>query len=703
MKSERSTKAKPRLRFLGLTLVFAAVLLYGTMGVALAAVSGTDVEYTLDANFDQGALLNVNHNAPNNDQLQLNVTTKPFPFINIAASARGTVVRIDVNSGNVLGEYLTAPDGMGRNPSRTTVDQFGNVWVANRDEYGWSGGQQKGSVTRIGLVIGGTRVDADGTPNPTGQYLKPPFEYNTCVDRDGDGLIKTSLGLGNVLAWTNAGGANTDGGVSTAEDEAIINYTRVTGTGTRTLAIDANNDLWVGGYGDLDHEKLSGVTGMPIIGTQFNLGLGGYGGLIDRNGILWSARSPILRFDPITMTGAGIYTVPGAYGLGIDPNTGHIWVSELGGTNQVYEINPADGSVINSYPLPFWGAQGLAVDGNSHVWVAEIFGDEVAHYAPDPANPGKHLLVGQVTGFGGTTGVAVDANGKIWAAEINSNSGSRIDPNAGPVGAGGYTVGKIDLNVPIGFGAGPYNYSDMTGFVAIGATSPQGTWTVVQDSGAQGTDWGTITWNTEPQGSEPSGTSIIVEARAADTQAGLSSQPFVPVSNGVPFTLKGQFIEIQTTLKAAPDGTSPVLSNLRVKAQEVLTLEGRMTGGGSIGDSSAKHGFTLNCDISQPSNNLEVNWDKGNKFHLTTLKSSKCYDDPDIGEKPPVAGFDTYVGSGTGRYNGIAGATAEWTFTDAGEPGKKDFAKIVIKDANGNVVLSVSGNLNSGNHQAHKQ
>ena len=27
----------------------------------------------------------------------------------------------------------------------------------------------------------------------------PPFDYNTCVDRDGDGLIKTSMGLANVL------------------------------------------------------------------------------------------------------------------------------------------------------------------------------------------------------------------------------------------------------------------------------------------------------------------------------------------------------------------------------------------------------------------------------------------------------------------------------------------------------------------------
>ena len=141
---------------------------------------------------------------------------------------------------------------------------------------------------------------------------------------------------------------------------------------------------------------------------------------------------------------------------------------------------------------------------------------------------------------------------------------------------------------------------------------------------------------------------------------------------------------------------------------------GRMTGGGSIltpavtsgsgknNSMRVTHGFELHCDVSQLPNNLEVNWDKGNKFHLDSLTTVSCTDDPTIVPNPPDAGFDTYVGTGTGSYNGVSGATAEWTFTDAGEPGKNDFAKIVIKDKNNVVVLSVSGYLNSGNQQAHK-
>lgn len=132
--------------------------------------------------------------------------------------------------------------------------------------------------------------------------------------------------------------------------------------------------------------------------------------------------------------------------------------------------------------------------------------------------------------------------------------------------------------------------------------------------------------------------------------------------------------------------------------------EGRMTGGGSVfmkDGTRVTHGFELHCDIAQGPNNLEVNWGKGNKFHLENLKSASCSDDQNITPNPPPAGFDTYIGKGTGRYNGISGATIEFTFTDAGEPGKNDVAKMTIKDASGNVVLAVVGKLQSGNHQAH--
>jgi hypothetical protein len=268
------------------------------------------------------------------DELQLAPgTSEMFPFVNIAASIRGTLIRIDVRTGEVLGEYNTAPANMGHSPSRTTVDLLGNVWVANRFEQ--SG--DKGSVTRIGVAVGGTRgrkVDQDGhdwvkdvstgpwsfVPDPGGQYLQGPFKYSTAVDRDGDGLIRTSRGLGHVLDWTNDDGQgnhpDSDGGVETAEDELILNYTRTVGSGTRTVAVDRNNDIWVGGHFDRDHEKISGETGSPVPGTEFNFGAGGYGGLVDGKGVLWSARSGtgLLRFDPALAVTSEVPPISSAIG-----------------------------------------------------------------------------------------------------------------------------------------------------------------------------------------------------------------------------------------------------------------------------------------------------------------------------------------------------------------------------------------------------
>lgn len=134
--------------------------------------------------------------------------------------------------------------------------------------------------------------------------------------------------------------------------------------------------------------------------------------------------------------------------------------------------------------------------------------------------------------------------------------------------------------------------------------------------------------------------------------------------------------------------------------------EGRMTGGGSVftvNGMRVTHGFELHCDASQGPNHLEVNWGGGNNFHLENLTSAFCSDDLTISPKPPAADFDTYQGSGTGLYNGVSGATAKWTFTDAGEPGKNDMMKLTITDGSGNTVLAVSNSLNNGNHQAHQE
>jgi|GEM_PF-1360182 len=536
--------------------------------------AGCTRTFTSDEDFNEGLLLSVNTSV--SGSLRLDQPGQPLPFVYVPCSARGTVVRINVTTGEIVGEYSTAPNGMGKNPSRTTVDKDGNVWVSNRDESGSVNGISKGSVVRVGLVIGGTRCDADGSDNPSGQYLRPPFIFNTCIDRDGDGLIKTSRGLGNILSWTNADGADTFGGVSTADDEAITVYTRTYATGARTLAVDEFGDIWVGGSSNRYHEKLSGQTGQSFYPgdprSLMNIGVGGYGGLIDGYGVLWSTGSPnnpTLRFDtngepfPAAVGISGL----GDYGIGVDPNTGEIWVTQYTG-NRIFKLTPA-GELIGSYAHGNNVGMGLAVDAYQNVWIAHGgSASSIGHLKTDGTYVGNVPLPGN-----GPIGVAIDKDGKVWTACINTNNAVRIDPNAGGTGGGGNTIGAVDMNIDLGGGAGPYTYSDMTGFVVINATVPSGSWTVLHDGQVAGRKWGKITWNAET----PDMTGVRVEARASDDALALALLPFVEVGNGEEFCcagVTGRYVEIRTTLfRGITVNETPVLYDLTIECCEIYPNE----------------------------------------------------------------------------------------------------------------------------------
>ncbi len=525
-------------------LVFAAVLAWtvlpGIPGAGAVPPVGNPATYTLDTHFDEGTLVNVNHDAPNQDQLQLDSQATPFNFIWVAVSSQGTIVKIDTTTGAVLGEYNTAPQGMGLNPSRTTVDNNGNVWVANRAE--------SGNVAQDAIAPGIPPVN-----QPMGSIMRVGLEENgQCVDRNTNGVIDTSTGLGDVKAWSNAGGADTLGGVSTADDECIIDYVRITSIGARHLSVDANNDVWASGTGFRNFDLVDGTTG-AIVRHEPGVGFGGYGGLIDGNGVIWSA-APMLRWDTALSPIAGNFTGYGhdSYGLCID-SFGNVWNTALFG-NTIRKFAP-NGTLMGTFSHGSESAQGCVVDGNDHVWVA--------HSLLGPSSTVGHVLndgtyIGNVTVGSGPTGVAVDAAGLVWATNFFGQTVSRIDPTAGPIGADAVTpVGQVNFTT-VDLGGQLYNYSDMTGSTLI-APPTTGTWRVVHDSGLVDAPWRNVSWNSL----EPAGSSITVTVGSSNNPGG----PFPPetVTNGVDLstTLPGRYLEVIVTFDRA-DGfdPSPVLFDI---------------------------------------------------------------------------------------------------------------------------------------------
>lgn len=528
-------------------------------GIILAFLSSTagaefSRTYTRDADFDQGTLVGVNHEAPNNDQLQLDVLTEPFPFLWVPCSARGTIARLDVQTGESLGEYRTAPEGRGLDPSRTSVDLFGNVWVANRAE------SESGSVVKIGLVIGGTRgiknPDGTFTPDPNGGYLQPPFTYSTCVDRDGDGLIRTSTGLGDVLDWPDVtdGAGGSDGLVEDAFDECILVYQRLSGPEPRHVSVDADSDVWVGSYPFMTStfDKLDGNDGSIL--TTITPGCGAYGGLVDKFGVLWStavSQGTVLRYDPSSGASRCI-PVTRAYGLGVD-SQGFLWAS-MWSLGTITKIGPS-GTVVPGFPKPVGGTNCRGVDvtpADDHVWVANSASNTVSRLDND-GNVLKVIPVGVEP-----TGVSVDTNGKVWVANLGSDSIVRIDPAAGSDG-----LGDVDLTVDLGAGAGPYALGNMTrqGFDPYFA--PEGSWNVIAYNFTTNDNWGRVSWNSL----EPAGTGLSARARASDTFSGLAVQPYVDVFNGVSFNLSGRYIQVDVTFTSDPEQTvGPTLYDLTLES-----------------------------------------------------------------------------------------------------------------------------------------
>lgn len=529
---------RPRGVLLAALVVGASVTLGPAVLTATAAPAASRT-YTSDADFDEGTYNNVVHSTPG--QLQLDETVTAFPFIWVALSGRGTIAKIDTSSGAVLGEYSTTSDGDGaHNPSRTTVGNDGSVWAGNRNQ---------SSVIHIGLV-----------------------EAGQCVDRNGNGTIETSSAYGDVLAWPGGSGGAT-APVADAQDECILHYVDTAGSDARHVSVDAAGDIWVGDNGSRAFQKLDGATGAVEV-PAMTMPCGGYGGLVDGNGVLWSAQSgsALLRWDPDAPTLTPGADTPDAnprcipipiYGLAFDSQN-NVWATQYSG-QRIWKVSP-DGNTRQDFNQGNPNAQGVAVDGNDDVWVSSSLGagtNTVAHLRNDGTLVGIVSTAAPGVAMGaGSTGVSVDSAGKIWTANYGSSTATRIDPTAGPAGVDGQPIGQFDLSVDLP-GSSPYNYSDMTGSTLTGRPS-SGSWTTVYDSGIADAEWGSLAWTADTPGTS---TLTFTVASSAD---GVTFGPAETVTGPADLSVAdGRYLRVTATFTRSADDESPVLFDLTVATVDV--------------------------------------------------------------------------------------------------------------------------------------
>jgi Dockerin type I domain/EF hand len=518
---------------------FAALAVSATSALAFAGLAhSASKTYTLDADFDLGVLSGVNHDAPNNNQLQLNKVGTTFPVMWVANAGEDTVSKFDTTANVEIARYRTwfGPAGQagagsgagyphgaysGPAPSRTAVDLQGNAYVLNRFF------ENKKPV----LV----KILAEGF-----------------IDRNGNGVADTS----NSPTAFNMADLNNNGKIDPNEitDERIAWAVEVgsqNGLG-RSLCIGTDGNLWVGMYNAQTYYKISSADGSQIAGPialtpspgKPNAGSWTpYGCLIDKNGTLWSASlGGNLGKIENTASNTGPYPVSSFadsfnYGIGIGNDKVY-----LGSSNRVF--NPATNTFANS-GLTVSGS-GIVVDGAGNIITGSTTVQKVS-------STGAVLWTQPLqAGGSNSVGVQVDSNNDVW--QMGFVTAGRMQKYRGTDGTplGTFPVGNS-----------PYTYSDAAGFAARNSTSPSGTWTVVYDGGAAATPWGKIDWNDVV----PAGGSVQVQARTADTVANLPSQTYQNVSKGAALAVSGRFIQILTRLNANLTNDSPILQDLTVSSK----------------------------------------------------------------------------------------------------------------------------------------
>lgn len=314
------------------------------------------------------------------------------------------------------------------------------------------------------------------------------------------------------------------------------------------------------------------------------------------------------------------------------------------------------------------GATVSSLDCSSGVSCGEALAGSIAVNGVNPVLAGNQAMIFDAACGGGCTGgdddLEVPAQGNVL---IVSEDGDGSDPDDSD------EEGQIiDLDLS-GFGPGTFTIQSL---VVIDVDDEPGGTIEIFDGGPGGT--------------------LVTTVAIPDTGDG--GHTTVAIGD------VGDFIRVNLEGSAAIDDI--------VLESEVIS--GRMTGGGSVfrmeDGVRVTRGFEIHCDPTDLPNNLEVNWPGGNKFHLTSLTTAVCTDDPDIIQDPPPAPFDTFVGTGVGRHNGVDGCTIQFTFVDAGEPAAQpsgpanavDTAEIIISPGGSCTgSLTVSGPITFGNLQAH--
>jgi RHS repeat-associated protein len=547
--------------------------------------------WTRNVDFEQGYLGDVTYDEIG-DALTISSEHRTLPFIDFLyypahLAEYAMVARVDIDSAQVVGNFRAAPM-MGPSQPECSLwngisDPSGDTWFVITREIGAANYPY---AIRYGAVLGGVRGDRIGTAphysfrdNPFGEYLRPPFRYNSCIDRDGDGFLHVSLNGSQVFGWQHPeplDGSYTAAEVlATADDETIkeiVNLDSSLAIASYVAAIDSNQNIWFAGassYQSYSSGNLSSPTPLAdgyllegIINRQNHLWAGGSQEFYDIDLSNSQHQQSIHHFDNPPLTAL-------TKGMAIDRTSTPegIWFITLEDHTKVFKLAP-DGASATGYEHPVTGGQPkfLTIDGSGDIWVviANPTTERDELYRMRNNGGVTNSVVGKVeTGCLTTVdAIGLDWKGRLWLAgggpdDVRKSRVIRVNPAAGPVGTGGVMIGAVEIDQALNLPLWPVvAFKNIAGSEPSLAVPSVGIWRTVHDAGAS-TTWGTLTWTSWEDSAH--GATLAVKARAADTEIALGSTPWQTIlTSGGSFPGTGQFVEIQVTFIKGMNGTTPV-------------------------------------------------------------------------------------------------------------------------------------------------
>lgn len=464
------------------------------------------------------------------------VADDPLSSIWIANSGEATVSRLDTRTGAEIGRYRTGESDLS-DPSRTSVDLTGAVYVGNRVFYG----AIQSSITKIAGRL------------------------EDCVDADGDGAIETSTGS-VALPW--------------GEDECVLWSTPFGDVGCllRAVAVDVtetDEGLRTVVYGGCwqSHRiyQLDADTGEVLqdFGTGF---VQPYGFAVTAQGTMFVASGVNMPEDPHHVGVVDLTTTPpdvreaelpacggqSQFGLGFEhisygiaaDREGRLWTCNLNGC-----LHRFDPEIREWRTAPSAACRGVAVGPDGSIWTGQE--STLERWDPDR----MEVIQTIPTSGSGGIGVAIDFDGKVWFVNQTSADASRLDPETG-VEEGRFPVGLA-----------PYTYSDMTGIQLRTNLGVYWQLTHVFELCDDAVRWLAV----DLQADLTLGSGVRVRMRGAAEEASLPGQPWVDAegiwspetpSTAVPAELEGErFLEVELTAARGADGRWPTLRSVGARVR----------------------------------------------------------------------------------------------------------------------------------------